>query len=302
MVEEKQVIIVADDEKSNRVLLNELLKDRYRIILAKDGKQALARAQEFLPDLILLDVIMPVMDGHETIKMLKNDDKTRNIPVIFISGLDSTEDEQTGLDLGAADYISKPFHPAIVEARVRNHLRSVRQRRLLERLAHIDGLTEIPNRRSFEQSLEKEWFRCMRSKAPVSIIMVDVDYFKLYNDHYGHTAGDCVLRKVALGLSKSLNRSCDIVARYGGEEFVALLPDTEIDGGKMIAEAMRATVESLDLTHCKSNIFEKVTISIGGATEIPPSESFGEKLLNKADQMLYKAKETGRNRVVWYEE
>ena len=158
-------LLIVDDEKHNRSLLTELLRGDYRVILAKNGGQALERAREHQPDLILLDVLMPDMDGYRVIRELKNDDLTRDIPVIFVTALDSAGDEEHGLELGAVDYISKPFNPAIVRARIRNHLQSVRQRRLLEQLAMLDSLTDIPNRRRFAEVYEQEWRRCKIGRA-----------------------------------------------------------------------------------------------------------------------------------------
>jgi len=225
-------LLIVDDEKQNRALLTELLQDEYRIVLAKDGRQALDRAREHSPDLILLDVLMPEMDGYAVIRALKNGDQTRAIPVIFITALDSVGDEERGLELGAVDYISKPFNPAIVRVRIRNHLQSVQQRRLLEQLAMLDSLTGIPNRRRFSEVYEQEWRRCMRDDVPLSLIVVDVDHFKAFNDNYGHAAGDEVLRRIASSLQTSLRRPGDFVARYGGEEFVMLLPGIDSEGAR----------------------------------------------------------------------
>ncbi|MEW6677430.1 MAG: diguanylate cyclase [Pseudomonadota bacterium] len=292
-------LLVVDDEKQNRTLLTELLRPDYQVILAKNGVQALSRAQEHLPDLILLDVMMPEMDGYEVIHALKENDLTRDIPVIFITALDSAEDEEKGLELGAVDYISKPFRPSIVRARIRNHLQSVHQRRLLEQLALLDGLTEIPNRRRFSQVLEFEWRRCMRNALPLSLIVVDVDHFKIYNDSHGHAAGDIVLREIAGTLRNGLKRASDFVARYGGEEFVILLPEIDAEGGMLLAEQVRRSVEALSIPHDESFISPWVTISMGGATCIPDSPEPGPDLFIQADEQLYAAKNQGRNRVAW---
>lgn len=292
-------ILIVDDEKQNRTLLTELLKDEYHLILAKNGRQAMERAQEHKPDLILLDVLMPEMDGHEVIQALKNDDRTKDIPVIFVSALDTTESEERGLELGAVDYISKPFSPSIVRARVRNHIQAVHQRRLLEQLALLDGLTEIPNHRRFSQVYEQEWRRCKRNASPLSLIVVDVDHFKMYNDSQGHAAGDIVLRQVAQTLKSALKRSGDFVARYGGEEFVILLPDVDREGAIALAEHVRVEVEALRIHHVDSPVSPWVTISLGGVTRIPPDNQDSPNLFCAADVQLYEAKRQGRNRVVW---
>ena len=236
-------LLIVDDEKHNRVLLTELLQDEYQIVLAKNGAQALKMARERNPDLILLDVLMPGMDGLEVMRVLKSTDSTRHIPVIIVSALDSVADEERVLQLGAVDYITKPFHPPIVRVRVHNHLQSVHQRRLLEQLAMIDSLTEIPNRRSFTEVYEREWRRCMRSTSPLSLVVVDVDHFKTINDTYGHAAGDMVLKRVATAIRGALKRPADFAARYGGEEFVVILPEIDADNALQIAEKIRQEVE-----------------------------------------------------------
>ncbi len=299
---EKDTILVVDDERGNRAILTELLGDVHKLILAKNGVQALALAREHLPDLILLDVLMPEMDGHQLIRLLKQDDASRHIPVIFISALDSVMDEEVGLELGAVDYIAKPFHPAIVKARVRNHLQAYRQRQMLERLANIDALTGIPNRRHFEESLANEVRRCARAEVSLSLVMVDVDYFKKFNDHYGHGAGDLILRKIAETIQKVLNRPGDFVARYGGEEFVLILPGSDVRGGKRVTEKIRAAVEALGVQHACSKVSEWITVSLGGATVVSTlNQAEVDGLLIMADRRLYEAKNQGRNCVVWDE-
>lgn len=292
-------LLIVDDEKQNRALLTELLQGEHRIILAKDGKQALERAREHNPDLILLDVLMPEMDGYRVIRELKNDDQTRNIPVIFITALDSAGDEERGLELGAVDYISKPFNPAIVRVRIRNHLQSVHQRRQLEQMAMLDSLTGIPNRRRFNEVLEQEWRRCMRDGVPLSLIVVDVDHFKAFNDTYGHAAGDEVLRRVASTLQTSLRRPGDFVSRYGGEEFVMLLPGIDSEGARILSEHARADIEGEKIPHALSEVAPWITISLGGATRIPQENGESSELFRLADTYLYEAKHTGRNRVAW---
>jgi len=292
-------LLIVDDEKHNRVLLTELLQDDYRIILAKNGLQALAKAREHLPDLILLDVLMPEMDGLAVIRALKSDAAMRHIPVIFVSALDSAADEERGLELGAVDYITKPFHPPIVRVRVRNHLQSVHQRHLLEQLAMIDSLTEIPNRRRFAEVYEREWRRCMRNASPLSLVMADVDNFKIFNDTYGHAAGDTVLRRVAQAMGATLKRPADFVARYGGEEFVLVLPDVDAGQGHHLAEAIRLEVLRQKIPFPESANGPWLSISLGGATHIPRQNEVDASLFEQADRVLYEAKNSGRNRVLW---
>ncbi|MDZ4314693.1 MAG: diguanylate cyclase [Azonexus sp.] len=297
-----QTVLVVDDEKQNRNLLAELLKDDCRVILAKNGDQALERTHEQKPDLILLDVLMPEMSGYQVIHILKKNDETRHIPIIFISALDSPADEERGLDLGAVDYITKPFHPSIVRKRVRNHLQSVHQRHLLESLAMIDSLTEIANRRRYNEVLENEWRRGERSCSPLSLAIIDVDHFKVYNDHLGHAEGDHVLRKIAGTLRNFVRRPGDLIARYGGEEFVLILPNTDATAATRIANEIRASIEALRLPHPNSPVSRYVTVSLGGTTLIPNGGEIDPRFFQEADAALYAAKAEGRNRAFWRDE
>lgn len=297
----KQRVLVVEDEKINRTILVALLKDEYQVILAKNGEQALERLEsDDQIDLILLDVLMPDMDGHEVLRRIKANDATRDIPVIFITALNSTNDEEKGLKLGASDYIGKPFSPAIVKARVSNLLRFVRQRKLLETLAGRDGLTEIPNRRAFDQALMQEIARSLRSGQSFSLALIDVDFFKQYNDCYGHAAGDTTLKQVAKTFAGVLRRPNDLAARYGGEEFVFILPDSDAAGGVEVAESIRQMVADLRIEHVKSGVAPHLTVSIGGVT-VSGRQGSAEELLMAADRQLYEAKRSGRNRVCWSE-
>lgn len=239
------------------------------------------------------------MSGLQVIQQLKNDDRTRHIPVIFISALDSPGDEERGLDLGAVDYIRKPFHPSIVRKRVRNHLLSVHHRRLLEQLAMIDSLTEIANRRRYDESLENEWRRCARLDLPMSLGIIDVDHFKAYNDHLGHAAGDQALHRIARALQDFVRRPGDLVARYGGEEFALLLPGTDVAAAGSIGNDIQACVAALQLPHPASPISNVVTVSLGGITTIPRGGQVDPGFFVAADQALYAAKAAGRNRCIW---
>lgn len=292
-------LLVVDDEKQNRLLLTELFDGEYKIIQAKNGVQALEKAHLHQPDLILLDVLMPDMDGMRVLHHLKRQDCTRHIPVIFVTALDSADDEENGLNQGAVDYISKPFHPPIVRVRVRNHLQLVHQRRLLEQLAALDGLTGIPNRRQFDAALEREWRRCRRNAQPLSLIMTDVDFFKPYNDTLGHASGDRVLQEVANTLRHSVRRAGDLVARYGGEEFVVLLPDTNAASAQQLAQSMQEQLHAKALVHPASSVSPYLTLSMGGTTIVPTSEEPDPEFFLRADTALYAAKAQGRNRVCW---
>ena len=297
-----QTVLVVDDEPPNIQALGTLLKDEYRIQVANSGEKALAIVQDEaqpLPDLILLDIQMPGIDGYELCRILKEDPKTEGIVVIFVTARDATSDEEHGLKLGAVDYISKPISPAIVHARVDTHMNLKRKTDMLERFALLDGLTGIHNRRYFDEQLEKEISRNIREDRPLSVIMMDIDHFKEFNDHYGHGAGDQCLKKVAHALTDTLSRPGDTLCRYGGEEFVALLPGNDGGGAGVVAERLREAVEALSIAHEYSSVSDVVTLSLGIAFAEPAGEHKGtaESLIKRADEALYAAKRAGRNRV-----
>ncbi|MGM0416476.1 MAG: diguanylate cyclase [Thermodesulfobacteriota bacterium] len=295
----KARILVIDDEPTNVQVLGNLLKNDYRIQVATNGDKGLTLAQkEPRPDLILLDVQMPELDGYEVCRLLKENPNTKTIPVIFVTARDTAGDEEKGLSLGAVDYISKPFHPKLVRARVAIHMSLKKKTDLLEEIAMYDGLTSIPNRRSFDERLKEESLRSRRNGKPLAIIMMDIDHFKNFNDNYGHGEGDECLRKVAREISHTLARPADMVARYGGEEFVVLLPETDCAGAKKVAEEVRSAVEALKIPHEYSSVADVVTISLGVASsEFRDPTTSKENLLKRADDALYQSKENGRNRV-----
>ncbi len=293
----QQKILIVDDTPANVDLLADLLVEHYDLIVATNGVDALKAAETQRPDLILLDVVMPEMDGYETCRRLKEDPVTRDIPIIFVTALDDEMDEKKGLELGASDYITRPLRPAIIHVRIRLHLENRRQRRELERLACTDLMTGLANRARFDEMLEMEWLRHRRQGQVLSLVMMDVDYFKKYNDHYGHCAGDDCLRGVARALLGGLRRPMDLLARYGGEEFVALLPQVDDQGVLHIAEKLRASVAALKLPHAQSDTAEHVTISLGCATMVPHASQQPRTLVEAADRMLYQAKAQGRNQV-----
>lgn len=295
----KQTILIVDDAPANIKVLGEALKFDYHIIVATNGEKALQiAASSKPPDLILMDIIMPGMDGYEACKKLKQEEQTRNIPVVFITAKDQEEDETHGLELGAVDYITKPFSLPIVKARVKTHLELKRHRDNLEHLSACDGLTGIPNRRRFEEMFDQEWKRSIRQSRALSLVMMDIDYFKLFNDHYGHLLGDDCLKLVAETLLVTIRRPGDFVARYGGEEFVCILPETDKEGAFTVAELFRKSIDHLKMKHEKSHISDHVTISLGVATTIPKAEKAMKFLIEEADKALYQAKEAGRNRVI----
>jgi diguanylate cyclase (GGDEF)-like protein len=296
---EPQKVLVADDDAINREVLGDLLKPEYTVLLARNGVQTLERAARHLPDLILLDVLMPDMDGYEVLRRLRADPQTEHISVIFISGLDRPEDEANGLKMGAADYITKPFNQTVVMARVALHLQVLRQRRMLERLANIDGLTELANRRRYDEMYTLEWQRARRSGRPLSLALLDIDAFKGYNDRYGHPAGDRALRSVARVAGAAMCRPADLAARYGGEELVLLMPETGADEARGIIATLCETVASLAIPHEASNAAPMLTVSVGGATLVPGIGEQQAELFEAADAQLYHAKRAGRNRIAW---
>jgi len=308
--QEKPSILVVDDTTDNIDVLKEALRKDYIVRPALDGATALKIAStDPKPDLILLDIMMPGMDGYEVMRRLRADHNTRQIPVIFVTSASDIESELKGLELGAVDYIVKPFSPVIVRARVRTHLELCEAKKklerqnlelkaktdLLEEIVNLDSLTGISNRRHFDKVLDVEWSRALRNKLPLSIIVADIDYFKKYNDQYGHIAGDICLCSVAQCLSSLLQRPTDMVARYGGEEFVAVLPETDMNGAALLAENWRAGVAELRIPHSASTVADHVTISAGYATIIPTRNQMSYFLVGVADEMLYQSKEMGRN-------
>lgn len=294
----KSTILIVDDIPANIKVLGESLKADYRIRLATDGERALKMATSATPpDIILLDIVMPKMDGYEVCRRLKQDPTSRNIPVIFITAMTEEEDETKGLAYGAVDYITKPFSLPIVRARIKTHLELKRHRDTLEALSTRDGLTGIPNRRRFDEVLTIEWLRGQREETPMSLMMIDIDHFKLYNDNYGHLEGDDCLKKVATCLAAAMSRPADFIARYGGEEFAVILPMTDHDGAVTVGEFLLEQIKYLNLAHKYSPVAERVTISLGIATMLPSRETSPTILIDRADKALYASKMAGRNRL-----
>ena len=298
-MEPQATILVVDDSPENLQIISAVLKEHYKVKVAINGERALALATSAEPpDLILLDVMMPGMDGYEVCTRLKSNPATARIPVLFVSSRDEEEDEARGLSMGAIDYIVKPIRPSIVQARVRNHIELKRSRDLLERLTTQDHLTGINNRRRFDDFLAAEWHRAARGRVPISLISIDIDHFKPYNDHYGHPQGDQCLIQVAKTLASSVTRPTDLVARCGGEEFACVLPSTDSAGAINLAEQMRAGVLAQALEHAHSATHSHVTISLGVATLVPQTDESPQALVDLADAALYEAKSAGRNRFV----
>lgn len=292
----KPTILVVDDMTTTLLLIHDLLKDTYEVKIAKSGTKALEILESPNDiDLILLDIEMPDINGYDVCKRIKNNETIKNIPIIFITGRTSQEDEEYGLNLGAIDYITKPFNKAIVKLRIKNYLNLKIKNDMLEKLSMYDGLTNIRNRRFFDETFEKTFSEIKRDKKSLAVLMIDIDFFKPYNDNYGHGQGDETLRKVAKALEKTIKRASDFVARYGGEEFVILLKDINKDGVEAVANNLLNAVRELKITHEFSKIENYVTISIGASFYNSNSDITKLELLLKADETLYNVKNSGRN-------
>lgn len=314
MGRERQKILIIDDTPANIQVLHEILQENHVIFFATSGKDGIRLAQREMPDLILLDVMMPEMDGYEVCAALKSDERTGQIPVIFITALTGQEAEAKGLEGGAIDYLTKPVSPPIVKARVKNHLelklhrdrlhqvtRELDQKNQeLTRLARHDALTGLANRRRFDEVLEGELKRARRFRQLLSLILCDVDFFKNYNDHYGHLAGDQCLQAIGHVLQRSFRRAGDLAARYGGEEFAVIFPDTPPGKAGGLAEKLRQEINAQAMPHAFSSAAEFVTLSFGVVEAQPNGERNGEWFISEADKALYRAKENGRNQVVTF--
>jgi diguanylate cyclase (GGDEF)-like protein len=288
-------ILIADDTPYNLKVLSAVLSQQnYYIIVAHNGLETLKLAATSAPDLILLDIMMPGMDGIEACQRLKEDPDTCDIPIIFLTAKSEDNDIIRGLELGAADYITKPFNPKILLARVRTHLSLRQKTKELQEFAHKDGLTLIANRRRFDSYLETEWQRCLRTQTPLSLVMVDIDFFKNYNDTYGHLQGDEILKLTAKTLEKVVSGTPYLVARYGGEEFAMVLSNATLEEAISVAAKAHFEIANLNIIH-KNSKLKKLTASFGIATIIPTDQSTIKELINTADTRLFKAKENGRN-------
>ncbi|WDP84159.1 MAG: diguanylate cyclase [Desulfobacter sp.] len=321
----KSCILIVDDRPENLLTLEQVLDSPdLDVIRAESGHEALEKTLDHEFALILLDVQMPVMDGYETATLLRGNKRTKNIPIIFVTAVNKEEAHVfRGYGSGAVDYLFKPLATDVLTSKVKIFIELHNQRQLLEektkeldarvaelqalkyeleesneklrQLSSLDGLTDLPNRRFFDETLVREWQRGRRRKTPLTLIIADIDHFKAYNDAYGHVIGDDCLKKVAKGLDKSILRDVDTIARYGGEEFAAILPETDQKGGVLIAKRMLTTIDKMNITHEHSETTDHVTISLGLATVIPNKKTNATHLIQSADQALYLAKASGRN-------
>ena len=294
----KPKLLVVDDQPINIQVMYQAFAGDYQVFMATNGEQALHICRSNPPDLVLLDVVMPGLDGFEVCTRLKADDATSHIPIIFVTAHSDAAQETHGLSLGAVDFIPKPINPDVVRARVKTHLTLKFQSDLLRKLVFLDGLSGVFNRRYFDQQIGVEWARAARNNLPLSLILLDVDHFKLYNDRYGHQAGDDALRLIAITLKSCLRRPADLVARYGGEEFACILPETSYEDALLIAQDLERKVREKHISHESSDVHPYITISVGLATrDTNTTGGDVQALIGLADELLYQAKHSGRANV-----
>jgi diguanylate cyclase (GGDEF)-like protein len=295
---ERARLLVVDDEPVILEALIHLLEADYEICVATNGADALPIAEAAHPDLILLDLMMPDMNGYEVFGRLKQTPTAADIGVMFITACRDSADETNALEMGAVDFVSKPINAAALKLRVRNQIELKRARETMARLATTDGLTGLANRRRFDEVLAAECGRLGRTQSLLSLVMLDIDYFKQFNDRYGHVAGDECLRNVGVVIADAVHRGPDLGARYGGEEFVCILPGTEAGGAASVAQRIRDGVSRLAIPHAGSCVSSQVTVSMGVATVICGPGMDQNRLLVAADGLLYRAKAAGRNTIV----
>lgn len=298
MIPDEPRILIADDDSVSLHLLCQTFGEGFTVHCVKSGEEALSVVHSFRPDIVLMDIVMQGMDGFEVCQRLKAMRDTADIPVVFISSREGAETEIEGLKAGGIDFIAKPFNPAVVRMRIANYIELKRSRDNLEHMSLTDQLTGLHNRRYFDRMLMSEIQRSSRSHDCVSLMMLDIDYFKRYNDNNGHLAGDECLKLISQAIRKSFRRVGDLVARYGGEEFAVLLPSTCLSSACMLAENTRKAVAELRLAYTGLAENGFVTISVGVAGIYPAPDANPQQLLNDADKALYLAKTGGRNRVV----
>ena len=292
-------LLVVDDQPGNVRLLLGMFGAEHEVLVATDGAQALRLCRERLPDLVLLDVQMPGLSGLQVCRELKLGQETHAIPVIFVTGNEGAEAEMACWDAGGVDFVVKPVNAVTLHNRVRTHLALKFQADAFREMAYMDGLTGVANRRHFDQRLNIAWQGAVREQTALGLIMMDVDHFKRYNDHYGHQAGDDCLRAIAASLRHHLKRPHDLLARYGGEEFVCLLPGTDLGGTAALALALCEAVRALAIPHLPAGAPRIATISAGAASCLPHRQPDPGLLLRAADTELYHAKQQGRNRVAF---
>ncbi|MCH4887883.1 diguanylate cyclase [Acidaminobacter sp. JC074] len=315
-------VLIVDDIEANRISFKAVINaPNIRLFEAKNGGECLKILMRESIDLVLLDIQMPDITGFEVAELMRENDRTKDIPIIFITAINKEEEYVfKGYELGAVDYLYKPIKKEILKSKVNVFVKLHVQAKVIEKkseelekkildleeaekellkLTQMDQLTGIKNRRAFDETLNKEGRRAIRRKTSLTLLMIDIDYFKNYNDTYGHVEGDECLKRVAACISKTLNRPFDLAARYGGEEFAVLLPDIELDGGVEVAERIRQNIEDLQIENFREGKPEVITVSIGIASVLPIIDEEVDQLVEYADEALYRAKEEGRNRCSW---
>ncbi len=315
-------ILLVDDSETSLMLLETILHGAgyHDLVRASAASEALLYLQNAKQqtrnnaapvDLILMDIVMPGLNGIDATRAIKGDPQLRDIPIIMVTVKDEEDSLEKAFEAGAIDYINKPVSKIELRARVGSVIklkqemdqRKARERQLealtrrLHELSNLDGLTNVANRRSFEENFGREWRRAKRDITPIAVMMIDIDFFKRYNDTYGHLEGDSCLKKVAEAIRKSLRRPGDFLARYGGEEFIVILPNTDLNGAETIAQVVQDAVSNLNIQHAASDVSSIVTVSIGIAGLFPEETTDPKALLNASDKALYQAKSMGRNRI-----
>lgn len=288
-------LLVVDSLPTSVQVLYQIFNDDYDITLATSGKQALEHCLATPPDLVLLSNMMPDMSGQEICHRLKSNNVTADIPIIFLTPQSNPTDETLALEAGGGDFISEPVNPPVVRARVKTHLTLKSQSDLFVRLALVDEVTGVANRRYFEQALQTEWRHCRRKNSPLALMMIDVDYFSRFNEIYGVEQGDACLQNIGAKLKRDLRRPHDLIARYTSASFACLLPETDLAGAKVKAESFRTLVEKMNISHESSGASSIITLSIGIAARIPEDAITADDLMSEANLALYDAKANGRN-------
>ncbi|PCJ45988.1 MAG: diguanylate cyclase response regulator [Gammaproteobacteria bacterium] len=297
-----KVMLVEDDRAVMMVTTAYIKSFGHDVVEAISGEIALELFDLNTIDLVLMDFLLPGIDGVETTRRLRSIYQDEWFPIIFLTSANDDKHLAQGIEAGADDYLHKPITPIVLESKITAIARLVKMQkdllhasRKMEKLSYLDGLTHIYNRRGFDRAINSEWKRMMRDKNSLAFLMIDVDYFKKFNDHYGHQAGDECLKTIATALEDNLLRPADLVARYGGEEFAVLLPATDDIGALQVAIKLVSAIAQLKIAHSESDVANTVTISIGVAVTSSFDGLTQEDLIKSADEYLYKAKSSGRN-------